>query len=428
MKRLIFLLSLLLISVGYTQQVLDKIIAIVDDKVILASEVTQAAQFLAMQQEIDLNKNQREFERLTNEALTSLINQKLLLIQAKKDTVLADERQVDTYLQQQMQSVIQQLGGEDKVEAYYKSPLSKVRRTFKEQIENNLTMQTVRDQKVMDISVNRREVKEFYKTMKDSLGNLKESVDISHILVETKPGEEARKEAFEKISKIKELILEGNDFAQLAQDYSQDPGSAERGGDLGFMSKGEFVRPFEEAAFKLKPGELSDIVETEFGFHIIRLEDKRGDKIHTRHILISLTPSKEDEVTAANKIKEIYQKLKNGEDFVSLVEQYSDDKSSNKEQGHLGYFEIDQLRNTAKEFVYAITDVKEGQISEPVKTKYGFHILKVNKRDQGRELDLEKDWDRIEQMALEYKKQKEFNQWLQSLKKEVYIKIYRDVS
>ncbi len=415
------LLCILRPAIG--QQVLDRVVAVVDDDPILESEVVQDAYLKAMQLRIDPMQQPEEFQKLKESSLESMINQKVLLIQADKDTIKAEQRNVDRYLEQQMQSVLQQVGGEDRLEEQMGSSITKIRRTYREQIEKNLRIQMVQNAKMANIKVSRREVEAFFKAKKDSIGRLQESVDISHILIQPKAGEEARKVALAKIESIRERIIKGEDFNQLAKDNSEDPGSAARGGDLGFMSRGDFVHEFEETAFNLQPGELSDVVETQFGFHIIRLVERRGEKIHAQHILIIPKPSHADEVAAAEKIKAIYNEIKNGADFLALVDKYSMDQSTKNRQGHLGVFEIDQLRETAKEFVYALKDVPVGGYSEPVHTQYGFHVLKLNAREEPRELTLEKDWARIEKMALDYKMQKEFKKWLNELKENVYIEI-----
>lgn len=407
----------------FSQQPLDKIAAIVDDDIILESEVVQAAYLIAMQMQIDPTKDMAKFLELKNTALENLINRKLLLIQAEKDTIVADERQVEGYLQQQMQNNIQQVGGEEKLEEYFGAPISKIRRQFREEIVNNLVIQAMQQQKLANVKVSRREVENFYHTMADSEATVKETVDISHILIEPEPGEEAIRNALKKIETIRERILAGEDFAELAKQFSEDPGSATRGGDLGFMSRGDFVAPFEQAAFALKPGEISDIVESEYGYHIIKLEDKRGEKIHTRHILIAPQPTEADLVKAAEKIKTIYAELKAGANFYEMVEKYSMDMSTKNQRGHLGTFEIDQLRQTAKEFIFALDRVEVGEYSEPVRTQYGFHVLRLNSREAARKLSLEKDWDRIEAMAIEQKKQREFEKLLQAIRDQVYVEI-----
>ncbi len=419
----VFLLLALLLTPLQAQQVLDRILAVVDDDVILESEVAQGAYLTAMQYGIDPAKSPREFARLKQETLTSLINQKILLVQADKDTVKADEQQVEHYLQQQMQSVIQQLGGEEQVEEYFGASLTKVRRNYREEIERNLRIRTVQSTKMQGIKISRREVEEFYKVYKDSIGPVKEAFDLSHILIKSMPGDAARKAALEKTEALRQRILAGEDFAALARENSEDPGSAARGGDLGFMSRGEFVRDFEEAAFKLEPGAVSEVVPSQFGYHIIQMVERRGEKINTRHILITAKPSREDEVAAADTIKAIAAQLKQGADFEQLVQRYSQDENSKNDKGHLGFFEIDQLRERAKELVFATTGLKEGEYSDPVRTQYGFHILRVNRREEARELDFKKDYDRIQRLALDRKMAQAFDAWIEELKQDVHVEI-----
>jgi peptidyl-prolyl cis-trans isomerase SurA len=355
--------------------------------------------------------------------LDNLANVKVLLIQADKDTVEANDKQVDAALEQQMQYVSQQLGGDDKIEEYFGLSLAKIRRTYREQIAENMRVSAVRDQKLAKIIVTRREVSQFFNTKKDSIGSIKEAVDISHILVQTQPGADADKAAYDKIKEIRERALKGENFADLAKEFSEDPGSAVRGGNLGFMSRGDFVREYEEAAFNLQPGQISDIVKSQYGYHVIRLEERRGEKINTSHVLITVKPTHADEIAAADKIKKVYGLLKSGKSFEDMVKEYSMDASTKEDNGHLGRFEIDQLKDTAKEFTFALNGLKPGDISEPVKTKFGFHILKLNSREEPRLYSLEHDWEKIESMAREYKKQQEFNNWMNDLKKNIYIDI-----
>lgn len=414
-------------SCVFSQQLLDRIVAIVDDEIILESEITQMAWMMSSQMGIDPTKDKDKFNELRKLAVQNLVNKELLVIQADKDTIQADERQVEAYLNQQMQSIIQQVGGEDKLEEALGMPMSRLRRNYRDEIEKDLRASAVQDQKLTNVTISRREVTQFYKTMKDSLGKINETVNLSHILVEIKAGEKARMEAMEKIINIRKQLLEGKDFAQLARDFSDDPGSAARGGDLGFMSRDDFVREYAEAAYLLNPGEISDIVETQFGFHIIELFEKRGDKIHTRHILVSIKPTKEDEIAAAEKIKDIHRQLKEGANFEELVLKYSDDESSKGDSGHLGMNDIEQLKANMKEFVYALQDVKPGEISDPVRTQYGFHIIKLLSREPARNYDFERDYETLQNIALNYKKQKELQKWIQQIKKDVYVE-YKDQS
>jgi peptidyl-prolyl cis-trans isomerase SurA len=419
----LFLFTNLSMNISWSQQVLDGIVAIVDDDVILKSEVDQNAYLMAVQSGIDPTKNPKQFNDFRKQILQGLINKEILLIQADKDTVQVEERIVDYHLQQQMDRIIQQLGGEDKVEEHFKTSITKVKKNYREQIREELRIQAVREQKVSGIKITRREVEEFYRTHKDSIPGIKETVDISHILIKPKPGKEATDEAIEKIKGLKKRIDNGEDFSKLATTFSDDPGTAERGGDLGFVSRGSFVREFEQVAFNLKPGQVSDPVKTQYGYHVIKMIEKRGEKIHVKHILVSPNPTREDLVEAADKIKSIHEKLKNGENFEALVKEYSEDETTVEKDGHLGTFEIDQLRETAKEFVFAISDTKEGEISEPVKTKFGFHVIRVNSREEPRELSLENDWERIKELARGKKTEREFQEWVSEIKQNVYVEI-----
>ena len=413
-----------LFGYGYAQQVLDKIIAIVDDEVILESQVTQSAYYSALQMGIDPTKNPGTFEELKKQTLQNLVHKELLLIQADKDTVEADESTVDNYLQNDLQRITQQVGGEEKIEETLGMPISKFRRVRRDEIEKELRVNMVRDKKFANVTVSRRDVERYFKTHKDSLGVVEASVDISHILVTAKAGEKSRQDAMSRIKEIQRLVRDDpSKFSELAKEYSEDPGSATNGGDLGFVPRSTFVREFAEAASKLEPGEISDIVETQFGFHIIKLLEKRGDKIHTQHILVTIKPSQQDELDAVAKIKKIHQDLVDGADFVELVKEYSEDESSNAQEGHLGRFPLSQLRQMAKEFSYAINGIEPGQITDPVKTQFGYHIIKVNDRQPERPYDLEKDWDQIEKMALQAKKDKEFKDWITRIEDEVYVEI-----
>jgi len=420
-------LSVALATFANGQELLDQIVAIVDDEIILESEVTQMAWMMASQMSIDPARNQEKFNELRKVAVENFVTKELLVIQADKDTVEVEDRQVDGYLEKQMQNAIQQAGGQDKLEKVFGMTLSQIRRNYREDIVKELRAKAVQDQKLANITVSRRETRDFFNSVKDSLGKINDTVDISHILVEIKPGEKARMNAMERAIQIRKKLIDGGDFAALAKEFSDDPGSAARGGDLGFMSRDDFVRKYAEAAYNLAPGELSDIVESQFGFHIIQLLDKRGEKIHTRHILISIKPTKEDEIAAAEKIKDIHRQLEDGADFNELVLKYSDDPSTKQDQGHLGTYEIDQLKTMAKGFVYALKGVEVGHYSDPVKTQYGFHVLRLNSRESARDIDFEKDYDRIAEMALNYKKQKELQKWIEQMKKQVYIE-YKDKS
>ena len=419
-----YLLILLVIFTSNlkAQQVLDKIVAIVEDDIILASELTQFSLNLAFQLGIDPRKNPDKFVQLQKETLQNLINQKILLAKAEEDSIEVDERQVDNVLEEQINAMIQRVGSEAEVEKQLGMPINKIKRKFREDVRNNLKVEMLRNKKYQEIKITRREVEEFYQTMKDSLPELKETVDISHILLTVKPGAAAEKEALEKIKAIQEKVKAGEDFAELCKKYSEDPGSRSRGGELGLIQRGDFVPEFEEVAFLLKPGEFSDIVKTRFGFHIIQCLERKGDKVNVRHLLILLQPNQEDEKATYEKIKEIRKMLDEpGADFAGIARKYSDDETTKDQGGHLGLFEIDNLQE--KEFKNVIEDLDVGEISQPFKTRFGWHILKLNAREEARKISIDKDWERLESWALNIKRQKEFQKWMEEIKENVFVEV-----
>ncbi len=424
MKRNIILFYVFVISINhvFAQQVIDKVIAVVENEVILQSELTQYALNLAFQLRIDPRRDTEKFDQLQRETLQNLINQKILLAKAEEDTIEVEDRQVDSVLEEQIARMIQQVGSEQKLEEEAGMSISKLKRNFRDEVRKNLRVEKLQQTKFSTIKITRREVEEFYNTMKDSLPDLKETVDISHILINVKAGDLSERAAREKISGLLQQVKSGADFADLCRRFSEDPGSATRGGEIGFMERGDFVPEFEEVAFLLEAGQISDIVKTRFGFHIIQCIERKGDKINVRHLLIRLAPNDVDEVETEKKAKEIRELLNNPENnFETIAKQYSDDETSRDQGGHLGLFETENLQE--QEFRAVIDTLKVGEISQPFKTKFGWHILKLNSKQEPRTISIEKDWERIEAYALNLKRQKQFKDWLEEIKKDVYVEI-----
>ncbi len=416
-------------SAAISQEVLDRIAAIVDDDIILESEVTQNAYLLAMQLNVDPNRNPEQFNAMMKETLDQLIVRHILLTKAEEDTVIPEQNRVDAYVEQQMQTLLDRLGSEEQIIQQLGMPINKIRRNYEDEIRKNLTIQMLRDEKFMGTSVSKREVQQFYNANKDSLPKMKEAVEISHILIRTKPGEAARAAALEKIGDIQKRLDEGEDFAELARQFSDDPGSGSRGGELGLIERGGFVLAFEEAAFALEPGERSDIVESEFGFHIIEMVDRRGEKINVRHILAALQSTEDDEVFAAQRIKEILQRLEDGEDFAELAKEVSMDEETAENGGYLGWYEIEGLElqaqeyDIAKHYLRAVRELSPGEIAEPFQSQQEFHIIKCLARREAREYDFESDYETIAEFALNDKKQRQFDQWIAELREEIYVEI-----
>jgi peptidyl-prolyl cis-trans isomerase SurA len=258
---------------------------------------------------------------------------------------------------------------------------------------------------------------EFYQTYRDSLPVQGESVRLSHIMMSVAPSEEEKRSAFQQAKEVLAKARAGESFDSLARSYSQCP-SAESGGDLGYFARGEMVPEFERAAFALNPGEISDVVETMYGYHILRCEDRSDNRARVRHILIALSTSVEDEQRLLDRLNELRSRALDGDDFSALAEEHSQDPYSSEQGGELGWYPLDQL-NT--QFRSVVDTLSVGNVSEPIKTASGVHLLKVTDRVNQRQITLEDDREAIEELARQKKISDRLESWLRQLSEEIYV-------
>ena len=430
-KRLVFIkiliAAVLLINstVLLAQQILDGIAAIVGDKIILRTELLQTAQGFAVQMGIDPVTQPGKFKKLKKDVLKNLINEKVLLAKAKEDTITVDDQRVEAALEGRIQELIRRLGSKEKVEAYFGAPINKIKKDYRDDIRDQLIVQTLQQKKLRNVRVSRSEVERFYETMKDSLPKRKPMVKLRHILLEVQPGKTARERAMARIREIQSKLDQGESFEKLAKQYSEDPATAGRGGDLGFVERGTLFPSFEKAAFSLKPGEISDVVETPVGLHLIQMIEKRGDKVRVRHILVRLEVTPQDEEAVIDTLNMIRKKALAGEDFAELAKKYSQDTSTKDQGGDLGWMPLEQLQIEA--FKNAVDTLKVDEISRPFKTRFGYHVVKLEGKKPAREFSLKEDWDQIKEWALNAKRQRVLNQWIDELKKDIYIEVKKGV-
>ncbi len=402
------------------QDVIDRIVAIVDDNIILQSELNQFTFTYAVQAKIDIRTNPEAFNALREKILDEMIIQKVLLVKAKEDSIVVDDRQIDAMLDEQIQNMVRQVGSEKKLEDELGMSMRKIRNRFREQIEERALVENLKNKKLSNLSIGKGEVLAFYQSMKDSLPRIEESVNLSHILVSVRAGGDARAKALAKIKEVQEKLKAGEPFEKLAEEYSDDPSSS-RGGDLGFIQRGDLVVPYEEAAFALEIGEISDIVETEFGFHIIKLEDRLGEKIRTRHILVQVPVTEEDEKHTLAFLDSLRGAILAGEiSFTDAAKKYSEDETTKEQGGNLGWFEIQQIQ--LPEFKKVAQTLQVGEISQPIKGQTGYHLIRLNDKKAARDISLEEDYEQIKNWALQFKREKFFRSWVEELKKEFYIK------
>ncbi|MBC8278980.1 MAG: peptidylprolyl isomerase, partial [FCB group bacterium] len=292
MKQVLTYLCIAVIAISVMgQETVDRIIVVVDDNIILESEVLQFAQSLAIQNRVDPIRYIQN-EEIRSQILNQLIDQKVLLAKAKEDTnIFVEDREVKREMDNRLEMMMAEVGSEAELEKVYGKPLRDIKREFEKTIYEGLMVDKLRQSKIMGIRVSRAEIEEFYGKNADRMSSNPESVDLSHLLLNIEPSADAESGAKGLIDSLKQAVLGGSNFSELAQQFSQDPGSGKKGGKLGWTKRGDFVPAFEEAAFNLETGQVSEPVKTQFGYHIIKLNDRQGEKINTSHILIKLAPT-----------------------------------------------------------------------------------------------------------------------------------------
>jgi peptidyl-prolyl cis-trans isomerase SurA len=421
--RILPVIAVLILAVSAAAwEILDGVAAVVDDKIILISELESQIQLAALQQAINLSDS-AAVDSIRRVFLNQMIDDKLVLIEASKDTsIKVTNKQVEEALDEQITRIKAQFPSED---AFLKQltaeglTLKTLRTRYREQIKNQILKESLLEKKLGMVSVSSGEVKEFYSNFRDSLPNKPAGVRLAQILLAPSPSKGVEDSLKELAERIDLRAKAGDDFAILAQTYSTDA-SGKNGGDLGWFQRGQMVPEFEKAAYALQPGDVSDVVKTRYGFHIIKCLQKKGEKIRASHILISYTPSESDFSETFKLADSLYNLLKNGADFAALARQYSHDDDSRDKGGDLGWFPQDQLFD---EFRGPADSMEIGDISLPIKSDYGYHILKMLDKKGEEPLDFKANYGEIEQLAKRYKTQKELQTWLEQARKRYFIQV-----
>ncbi len=419
-KKLIFVFLVLIIN-AFAQEVLDKVVAVVDNQYILLSELEFQTQMIAYQRKLNPND-----PNLKKAVLNSLIEEKLMLVQAELDSIRVTEDEVNRQLDYQIENFIQQFGSKEKLEQAYNRPLEKIKRELRDEIRNNILIQKVQDQKFARLEISRYEVEKFFEQYKDSIGLVPEEVQLSQIFIQAKLSDYDKEILRSKIRAILDSIKNGGDFSDFARRYSEDLATAKQGGDLGFVRRGLFFKEFEEVVFTMKEGEISDIIETPIGFHIAQLVERRGETVRVRHILLKLQPSQESEQKIINFLSSIRDSILSGKNsFAYYARLYSEDKATAQFGGEMGKVPVAELDPDLRNL---ISKMKDGDVSQPrkltvSKDMYGFQLIYLEKRIPEHYPDINLDYDKIAQLALYQKKQKVYRDLIEQLKKQVYWEI-----
>ncbi len=440
MKRLLTILAGSLLGMAslfaqkYQNGLVDKTVAILGGEVILISDIeAEIQQMRAGGQSVD--------QRMRCELLQNMMEAKLFLMQARLDSLTVSSDMVESNLSQRIDYMRTQLGGDEELEKYFGKPLYKLRQEWRKTLEDQSLTEQERYQVADNIpEVTPYDVKQYLdNTDPEDLPVVPVKYQLSQICVY--PDREAANLAVkERLLSLRERIIGGEKFATLARLYSEDPGSARRGGELGMASKSIFWPAFSDAAMALRPGTISQIVETPDGFHIIEVIEKRGDMFNARHILLKPQYTAEDQEKAFHRLDSLRTKIQEKEiDFELAARFYSEDPASRTNGGQMAdpatgssYFEIDQLKPAD---YAAIKDLQPGDISEPVASTDNegyeqgrtgnlvYKIIRVDKIIPAHTATFENDYTQILERVQYNKQQEAIDKFLSEKIKDTYIVI-----
>ncbi len=411
-------------------KVIDQVVAVVGNSDILESDLVNQYLNYRMQGNIQGTETQMKCQ-----ILESLLYQKLMLAQAQFDSLTVDEVQVSGELESRLSGFINQFGSQEKLEKYYGKSITEIKSELHDVVKDQLLSQQVQQKIIANVTVTPSEVREFYNTMpKDSIPLIKTEYIIRQIVLSPPISVEEKLRVKKELLELRKRILNGESFSTMAILYSEDPGSAKKGGELGFYGHGQLYPQFEAAAYKLKPGEISDIVKTKAGYHIIQMIAKKGNYINVRHIL--LIPKVSPLVLQKAKVKlDSIAKLIRSDSitFAKAVMKFS--QGPNKNSG--GYllnqrtggteFEGEQLNPQVS---FTINNMKQGEVSNavPFKTdeqKDAYRILYLEKKIMPHRANLKSDYNKIQKWALMAKQQKAVDSWINEKVKNTYVRISR---
>ena len=430
----VYFLLLFLCCVGLLDAqpiVLDKIAAQVGDNIILLSDLkVQEMQAKEAKIEIDSTFDCRMLEELMIE--------QVLVNQAKLDSILIADEQVDADMENRLRLIQQQMGGRQKLEEFYGMTYSEIKDKFRESIRSKMLADEMRNTITLGLSVTPKEVTSFFNALPaDSIPYINMQLGFQQIVIYPEITKEDKKMAYEKLAGLRnDIVVSGKSFESIARLYSMDPGSAPMGGKIA-ATKGMMVPQFESTVFKLKPNEISEIIETEFGYHIIKLLSRAGEDFVCLHILIRPEFSIKAVNRASQRMDSCYRMLKMNElTWEQAVARFSNDALTKQNKGIITnpknasqMWDMSDL-NEIDQQIYLLTDaMEEGDVTQPnlymdfMTREQGIRIVRLMKRVPAHKANLNDDYALIKQAAESDKRTRIINKWVDSKLGNAYIRI-----
>ena len=427
-----WLFAVLWIAVGFplhamSQQgrVIDEVVAVVGNKIILLSDIEkQYNQFLIQGGERSDEGRCQVFDQL--------ILQKLLVNQAQLDSVIVSDAQIDGELDKRMRFYIKQIGSEQKLEEYFHTSIRQLKEELRDLIHDQLIVQTMQSQITRHVTATPNDVREYFgKIPSDSVPYIDAELEVAQIVRKALVNAEEKTRIKEQLEEYRKRIAEGSDFAVYAALYSQDVASAKKGGELGFFERGQMVAEFEAAAFNLKQGEVSPIVETKFGFHILQLIERRVDQINIRHILLQPKVSEPDLQKAYLLLDSIRNQIMLGNiTFEYAAEKFSDDEETHNNGGLMINPETGTNKLSPDKMdrilFFQVDTMPLNMVSAPLvmttaEGKTAYRLVMLKSRSAPHKANLKTDYQKIQEVATLEKQSRAMSDWVSKKRETTYI-------
>ncbi|RMG61784.1 MAG: hypothetical protein D6722_19115 [Bacteroidetes bacterium] len=415
------------ILAGQDAQALDRIVAVIGEDVILASDVDNQYNYLVINGEKDDGS-------LWCQVFENLIVSKLLLNKARQDSIEVGDSEVDMELDRRMEYILSQIDRAD-FERIYGRTIVQFRADIREDIQNELLVDRQRQMLMSESNITPKEVKQFFRSIpKDSLGFLPAEVVLNHIVIKPPFSEESEERAKEKLKTLRAMVVEeGADFGVLAAGNTDEPGGRARKGDLGWFGRGQMVPEFESVVYQMRPGDVSEPFKTEFGYHIVYLHERRGERVHASHILKRLQYSPQGDSIAIDSLNKILELIRTDSlTFEQAAIQYSQDRATKHCGGCISNPQTGDLRIPLDaldaDLYFKIDEMSPGEISEPEEYfqqdgSRAFHVIYLKTKIPPHAPNLRDDYQKIRNAALQAKQAENFENWLESARKNIYIDI-----
>ena len=434
----LMLLALPMMAQNRQPQVIDKVVAVVGKNIILQSDIENQYMQYRMQ-----GMTEGTGKEVRARILEDLLLQKLMLNQAEMDSITVTDDQVETQMDQRIRYFVTRLGSQEKLEEQFGKSMSEIKEEVRQAVKDQMLQEQVQAKIMQNVVVTPKEVKDFFNDIpNDSLPLIQPEYEIVQIVKRPPVSIDEKLQVKDRLYQIRKRILEGeSSFSTMAVLYSEDPGSARQGGELGFAGKGVYATEFENVAFNLHDGEISDVVETQFGFHIIQLIERRGETVNCRHILLTAKVPVEALEKAQNQLDSVAQLIRNGDmTFEEACKKFSDDDSKNN-GGYLtnagtggNWLSLKDMQQLEAEYpeyknlAFVVSRLEVGEVSDPLpmttnENNDAFRLIMVKRKTEVHQANLKDDYTLIQNWAIGQKRQEAIGKWVSNKAAKAYIRL-----